>query len=230
MTIVSTLVTDAMYAARVLGQDQTASSADTQLVLRRFNRMLYSWSNERQMIFSNQTESFIMTPGTASYSTVLLASGRPLAINSMRVSLSGIDYPVEMRNQLWWNAITFKAVNSIPENCFYDPSMDNGTMNFYPRPGAAYTCYVDCQRVLSGAVTLTTDLNLPPGYDAALVAGLACDIWPSFKQAPIPKDLIAERTQTRGVLKRTNYTPLEMVLPGQSSAQDFSNAFLARSF
>lgn len=210
---VGTLVTDAMYAARVLGQDETPSSADSQLVLRRLQRMLESWANERQMVYEQTAETFSTVAGQQSYSTSLLALGRPVAIESMRVTVGGVDYPVESIDQDGWNAIPIKTVASIPAFFFYDPTMDNGTIQFYPVPYAAMTVTLYAQRVLTGTLTLATNLSLPPGYEAAIVAGLAADIWPSFKQGDVPRALIADRTQTRAVLKRTNYRPTEMSNP-----------------
>lgn len=229
MTTVAVIVQDAMYAARVLGQDQTVSSGDGQLVLRRLNRMLDSWSNEKQMIFANVTESFTMTPNVGQYSTTLLASGRPIAINSMRVNLNNLDYEVDMIDQQKWNAITYKPVAAIPNSCFYDATFPNGTLNFYPQPYAAFTCYVDCQSPLSAPLLMATDLVLPEGYEAAIIAGLAVDISPSFGKQPTPAMLL-EKTETRAVLKRTNYQPLEMELPFGGSNQDISNSFIYKGF
>ncbi len=230
MTAVSVLVQDAMFAAQVIGQDQTASSADTQLVLRRLQRMLDSWSNERQMIFANTTQTFTMTAGTASYSTSLLSTGRPITIQSMVVSLSNIDYPVNMIDQQMWNSIPYKIAQAIPNQCFYDPTFPNGTMNFYPIPYAAFTCSVDCQEPLNtGTLTLATNLTLPEGYEAAIVAGLAVDIWGSFKSGMPSQQMQEEKTQTRAILKRTNYMPLEMETPFSNNG-DISNSFLYKGF
>lgn len=214
MTAVSTLVYDAMYAARVLGQDATPTSGDVQLVLRRLNRMLDSWSNEKQMIFLQNSETFTTVAGQQAYSTAVLSGGRPISINSMRVSVGTVDFPLEQIDQLKWNGIPVKTVTSIPAQFYYDQGYPNASIFFYPVPYAALTVTAYMQRPLGGAgLALTDTVAMPQGYEAAIVAGLAADIWPSFKQGDLPKALIAERTQTRGVLKRTNYSPMEMVNP-----------------
>jgi hypothetical protein len=229
MTTVAVIVKDAMLAARVIGIDQTVASGDGDLVLRRLNRMLDSWSNETQMIYASSTQSFLMTGGTAQYSTTLLSGRRPVAISSMRVSLSGIDYPVNMIDEQTWNAITFKQASSIPLNCFYDATFPDGSLNFYPVPYGAFTCYVDCQAPLSTVtLAMATDLTLPEGYESAIVAGLAVDISPSFGKQATPA-MLEEMKQTRAVLKRTNYQPLLMVTPFDHD-NDISNAFPYRTF
>lgn len=230
MTTVATLVNDAAYAAQVLGQDQTISSGDAQLILRRLNRMLDSWSNERQMIYVNDTESFVMTPGVNSYSTSLLSQGRPVAINAMTVLLSNIYYSVDMIDLLKWNDISYKITQAIPNQCYYNASMPDGTMYFYPTPYAAFTCNVDCQNVLSAPLLLSTDLVLPHGYEAAIVAGLAYDIWTSFKSGDPSPAMKEDMIKTRAVLKRNNYTPYEMKTPFAQDTGDISNAFLYKGW
>lgn len=228
MTAVSTLVQDAMYQAQVLGQDQTPSSGDVQLVLRRLNRMLDSWANEKQMIFRNDEESFTMTSGQASYTTSVFADGRPIAFNSMRVRLNNIDYPIEFIDQQKWNGISYKGTTAIPQFMYYDSNYPTATMFFYPIPYAAFTCYAYCQRQLQGTLSLTTTLSMPIGYEAAIVDGLAVDIMPSFgKQASAQQTNMAKESKNR--LKRTNYNSLEMQTPFDEIV-DLSNSFPYRGF
>jgi hypothetical protein len=230
MTTVATIITDAMYAAQIIGQDQTPSSGDSQLMLRILQRMLDSWSTETQLIYADTTESFTMTAGVSAYSTSLLTSGRPVSINAMTVKLDDIYYPVDMIDILKWNAIPYKLAQSIPNQCFYEASFPNGTFNFYPVPYAAFTCYVDARYPLASALTLATNLALPEGYEAAIIAGLAIRAWPSFKKGAPSPQMLAEAKETRAVIKRNNYAPLEMVTPFGDNDGDISNGFLYKGF
>ena len=230
MTIVATIVNDAGFAAKVVGQDQVLSSGDSQLILRILNRMLDSWSNEKQMIFVNETQSFTMTPSVNNYSTALLSRGRPIAINAMTVLLSNIYYPVSIIDLLSWNAITYKITQSIPNQCYYNAEFPDGTMYFYPTPYAPFTCNVDCQYPITSTLLLSDDLVLPPGYEAAIVAGLAVEMWTYFKAGDPSPIMIKQMMQTRSVIKRTNFTPMEMVTMFDKNTSDISNAFLYKGF
>ena len=210
MTTVSTLVADAMFAARVLGQDQTATSGDTNLVLRCLNRMLDSWANEKQMVFTRDSETFSTVAGQQAYLTSVLAAGRPIAIDAMRLTLSGVDYEVEPVDVGKWNSISVKTVSSIPSVFFYDAAYPNASIFFYPIPYAVFTATVYAQRVLAAPLAMATNLAMPPGYEAAIVAGLAVEMWGFFKSTPMPALMMERANYTRAVLKRTNYTPLEM--------------------
>ena len=210
MTTVSTLVADAMFLAKVLGQDQTASSGDTNLVLRCLNRMLDSWSNEKLMIFTRDSETFSTIAGQQAYLTSILAAGRPIAIDAMRLTLSGVDYAVGQIDVGKWNSIPVKNVSSIPSVFFYDAAYPNASIFFYPIPHAVFTVTVYAQRVLSAPLAMATNLAMPPGYEAAIVAGLAVEIWGFFKSTPMPAMMASQANSARSVIKRTNYTPMEM--------------------
>lgn len=230
MTTVATLVNDAAYQAQVLGQDQTLSSGDAQLILRRLNRMLDSWSNEKQLIYNNEVATFTMAPSVATYLTSVLPKGRPIAITAMKVNLNNIDYDVTMIDLYKWNEISYKLTESIPNQCYYNPNFPDGEMNFYPRPYAAFTCTVTANYPISNTLLLSDNLVLPAGYEAAIVAGLAVDIWPSFKGGPPDQFLLADAQRTRAVIKRTNFQALEMDTPFDQKYDDISNAFLYKGF
>ena len=225
MTTALDLVTDAAYAAKVLGQDQTLSSGDGNLILRRLGRMLDSWSTEDQMIFSNDEQLFTMVPGQQAYTTAVLSGGRPVGIDSMRLSLGQVDYTVDQIDQLKWNSIPVKSITGIPIQMYYDGAMPAASMFFYPIPFAAFTVHIYCQRLLvPGTLTTTSVLTLPPGYEAAIVANLAVDIWGSFKTGDPTKSMLMEANQTKAVIKRNNFKPMEMETPFSDSG-DISNAF-----
>lgn len=217
-----------MLQATILGQDQSPTASDAQVVLRRLNRMLDSWGNETQMIYATTTESFTMTAGVATYASTLLTSGRPIAITSMYVSLSDIDYMVDLIDEQTWQSITYKPTTGIPTSCFPDRAFPTETLSFYPTPYAAFTCYVSGNQPLSGAITLATTLSLPKGYEKAIVDALAVDICPSFYKQATPQ-MVADAVQSRTVLQRTNYVPLIMDT-GLATNQPSPDAFIYKGF
>lgn len=230
MTAVATLIKDAAYAAQILGQDQDLSSGDAQLMLRRLNRLLELRSNEKELIFAIDNQSFTMTAGVGTYLTNLFPKGRPVSINSMVVRLNNIDYDVNMIDLLKWNMIGYKLTQSIPNQCYYNPLFPDGELNFYPRPYAPFLCTVNCQYKLTEPLTLTTEIALPPGYEAWIVAELAVDIQPSFKGGNPTENLMRDRQEARATIKRANFQPLEMVTPFSYAGSDISNAFLYKGF
>lgn len=224
------LVTDAMYGSGALGQDEAITAADSQLCLRRLNRLMDSWSNFRSRCYQVQTDSFLMTANVASYSsTLLLNMGRPLNVDSMYVRLQNIDWTVEMISAADWAAIVYKPVPSIPNYCYLDTGFPDATFNFYPVPYAAFTCFVNSTTSLPADITLSTNIALPPGYERAIVDCLSIDICPSFGVQPSPTLIMSARQGTEALARTNLYVP-ELTTMLDYGQPDPSNGFIYKGF
>jgi hypothetical protein len=206
----ATLVEDALLEASILGLGEVVSAEDQTLGLRILNRMLDSWANENLMIYSTANDTFSMTPAQNSYSTSLLASGRPVSIASIYVTNSNIDYEIDLIDEQTYDAIPFKQVSAIPNVCFYDAGMPNGTLNFYPAPSGSFTCTVHSRVPLAGTITAATTVTLPPGYEKAIIDNLAVELCRPFTRKAALPDLAQAAMVAKKVLKRNNYEPLLM--------------------
>ena len=229
MTTGAVIAQDAMFQAKILGQDQVPSSGDIQLVLRMLNRMLDSWSNVNTLIFVVDQETFVMSPNVGVYSTTLLSGGRPMSVDSLFVRLSDIDYPVDMVDNQTFNDITYKPVPAVPTMCYYDSDFPNANFNFYPLPYAAFTCFVDARQPLaSTTITQSSDVQMPRGYEKAIIDGLAVYICKPFGKTATP-DMLKDETDSKAIMKRANYVPLLM---GTGLERDYSvnNDFPYRGF
>lgn len=222
------LVTDALYGAQILGVDQQGpTDNEAQTMLRRLNRMLDSWANEGLMVYAITSESFAMTAGQAAYSSSLLAS-RPVAIDSIFVRLTDIDYPVQLVDNQYFDAIPYKATTGIPGACYVDTAFPNMTFNFYPAPYAAFTCFINSRKTFQAAIALATSVTLPPGYEKALVDGLTVEACRTFGREPTA-DMVRNVIEAKAVLKRTNYKPLVAEL-GFVDQRPSPDAFIYKGF
>ena len=109
----ATIVADAMFQAGVLGQDGvTVPDADAQLVLRRLNRMLDSWSTESMMIYTITTKTLALSANVSTYTSASLSGGgiRPVNVAGMYVTYAGVDYPIEMIDNTRYNDIGIKTI------------------------------------------------------------------------------------------------------------------------
>ena len=228
MTTGTILVQDAMAMRGILADDVAPSTAQLNLGLRLLNRMLASWGNETELIFGMSEESVTMTPGTATYTTAQFASGsgRPVGVDSITLTLSGVTYTVDLVDVQTYNSITFKNVNSIPTMCYYDAAYPTATFHFYPAPMSAFVADITCYEKLTGAITSSTDLVLPDGYEKAIVDNLCIYLnW----GPPVTAQQRLDANESRNVIKRRNYSPLLMD-SGFSSGYSVNNDFPYRGF
>jgi hypothetical protein len=225
-------VKDALFASGAYGQgDAAPSSEDSALSLRRLNRLLDSWNTVRLMIYAIVNDQFTMSPSVGSYSSTLLANGRPTRIYTMTARLNNIDYDIDPTMTKYdFEALPYKIVTAPPNYCYVEYTYPNLTMNFFPVPDAAYTCFVGVPTKLPTTIAAATVLALPPGYERMLVDNLAVDLCPSFKITP-SQDLRDSAKESMTLIKRINNVPLLLdSYLGSDSGSDISNGFVYRGF
>ena len=185
MTTATTVITDAFLAGGIGDQYNTPDDASMQLGLRTFNRLLDSWGNESLVVWNTSVDSFPMVASQAAYSTALLVA-RPTEVLYTYVRQNNVDYPIELIGAEDYARIGYKMTAGLPAKCWYNSGFPNGTLTYFPTPSASsYTAYVGYRAPLAN-VTLTTVLSLPPGYETALVYGIATMLCPLFGTDPTP--------------------------------------------
>lgn len=204
------LVNDALYASGALGQAEVLSDDDAQLSLRTLKRMLGTWANQKLAIYTVGQGTIPLVGGTASYSTTALTTGRPATIDSVFVRLSNVDYALDLVSNQTYAEFAYKPTSAIPTCVYYDPGYPNGTFYFFPVPSGTMTAYVSGRYPLtSGTLTLDTQINLPDGYEAAIVHNLAPLLAPMFGQS-VTADMRGNAADSMAWLKRTNRSALMM--------------------
>jgi hypothetical protein len=221
-----TIVTDALISAGIAAQGDPIAAEDSSLALRILNRMMDSWSNEKQMMYALIPQTFPMVAGQQTYSsTAFTPATRPVKIDSVIVSLSNIDYDVEIIDTSSFQAISYKPVNSVPQVMAITPTYPTLTLDFWPRPYAVFTCTLQVYTLLPDTITETTTIALPPGYEDALVSNLAVRCAPRWGRQIDPL-IVREAANSRRVLKRNNY---EAPIMGGFGAtlEQVSNGFIS---
>lgn len=207
------LVQDTMFKAGVLGQDGTTQpngDADVQLVLRVLNRLLDAWSVESMILYATSTETLALSTGVATYSSTLLAGGRPVSVDSMNVTYAGVNYPIEKINASRYALIGIPTIQAIPQACYIDMTFPNAAFTFFPVPYAPMVANVECERVLQPtAITVATNITFPPGYEKAIIDNLAVEICPYFG-FPVEPALLDAAKKSLAKLKIRNFVPGEM--------------------
>jgi hypothetical protein len=205
------LITTALQEIGAYGAgDGAISASDSALCLRRLNAMMDSWSNETQACFCNLEQSVALVPGQMVYEIGPGAPDingvRPIKIDQAYITDStGNIFTLKCMSQFEWNQIGQRNVTSDVANVlFYDPQMPIGLINLYGIPAdIGYTLTVDSYAQLQEFPSLTTQLNLPPGYELAISLNLALEIADSFGMTP-SANLERRAAKAIGNVKRAN--------------------------
>ena len=210
MATVRDLINDALQTNGTLGQGETLSDDDVNTALRALQRMLGTWANQNLLLYQTAQGTMALTPGTVSYSSALLSTGRPVSVDSAFLRMSGVDYPLDLVDNQTYNEQQYKSNTGLPFMLYVDAGWPDTTFTFFPAPSAAYTAYVSGRYALiAGAITKDTVVSLPLGYEAALVDNLAVKTASLFGRQ-VDGVLMKSAVDAIAWLKRTNQVSLVM--------------------
>jgi hypothetical protein len=144
---------------------------------------------------------------------------RPIKITAAFTRSSNpnpIDYPLEVINNAQYQALVFKTINiTYPYYLYYNPTFPLGTITFYPVPNVGLILGLSQVLQFIDFANLTIAIQLPPGYEDAIIYNLAVQIAPDYGRSDkaMRGTQIWEEAKSRlASLKRTNQERLLMAV------------------
>jgi hypothetical protein len=190
----------------------TAAQVDE--ALKQINRMLQSWSSQRNGIYSITTESFTLSPGQADYtygSGGDFDSVRPTQILDCWVRDNNVDFIVLETTHYNYARITDKDIQTYyPEVFLHKDEYPLAKLTFYPVPNEAYPIYFHVLKPLSQYTNSANDLNLPPEYEEAVEWNLAMRLAPRYL-GETPQTVASMAAQSYRSLKRLHAPPIPQI-------------------
>lgn len=219
MTTALTLITDALLEIGAHDAGQAVPAEDAALSLRLLNRIMGRWSNSPAMFPVIPEQSVTMT-GAASYvigpSTSLV---RPLRVDRATFILGEVECPVNVLNRAEWDRIAVKDVDGGPvSDVWYEASNTNGRVYVHPKAPSG-TLKIEGATKVATFAGLSTEVDLPEGYESAIVLTLALDLAGPFRVQP-PADLRQRAAGAVRAIKRMNTEAL-LVSVGLVGSQEF---------
>lgn len=208
MTTVSELLHSASRLATILATGETLSADEANDGLKVFNDLLENWSTENLNVWQQATIPLAATAGVSTYAIGPAATWnttRPIRVHPSTVTLSGVDFPVNVWGYDQYLRLNDKDSGGIPEWLVYINDHPTGSVILYPVPAQAMTVNLKADRLLTFPATLATVLSYPPGYERALRYALAVNLAPEYG-VQIAPDVTAIAKDSKGDIKRANRT------------------------
>lgn len=206
------LIDRAMRQIQQLESGESATAAETADCLRALNAMLDSWRNERLMCFSLQDEVITLAATTTVLSigpSGTYTTTRPQDIISAHAVLDSIARDIRVISSDEWDAIPDKTSTSdVPYRLYYEPQMPNGFAYLYPIPSSASELHIRTKVPLTGYLNATDTIELPPGWEEAVVTNLAVAIAPEFETEAKPS-VVKRAAMSKASIKTVNSRPIE---------------------
>lgn len=230
MSTVQQVINRSLRMLGVLSAGESPTSDETSDALFALNAMLGSWRNERLMAYALQDISVTLIASTASYTIGASGAGttatNPIKIESARVTVSSMDYPVELITDKQYNAIVDKTSTSdYPQVVYWNFSQANGTAYVWPVPNQANTLKLSVWTPLAAFSAASDTITLPPGYDDALASNLAIQLSAEYDGIEVPSVVVSMARESKAAIKRVNHKPFEAVtqLSGMFAKHGVSN-------
>ncbi len=206
MTTARDLVTGTL---RLIGEGGRGLADDDKGIsegLETLNQYLAILSAEGLMIPSRTEESFVLTVGQDNYTIGTggdLNTTRPMMIETARLSINNIDYPLSRMMVREYQRIAAKNISGRPERYYYEPVPTLGLLKFDYEPDQAYTLFLTTLKPLSALANLSTVITLPNEYIHFLKYNLAPLLAPEYGTMA-NQFVMTEAARSRSVIERLN--------------------------
>lgn len=217
MTTALDIITRALKSLNQLGIDEVPSTDMTADAFDSLNDMLAAWGNETLMVYHLTLENFPLVAGQTIYTMGAggnFNTARPVTVESAYIRWNQLDYPMQIVNTDQYDSIGLKSTPSqIPYLMQVDQQYPLTQLKMFPTPNdATARVFIESRKPFTQFTTLTDVVNLPDGYARALRYNLAIELVPEY--GPPTPALVQLAMSAKKWLKRTNFQPLIMSLPG----------------
>jgi len=224
--LVSTLINASLRKIGGLSSGETPETARQTEALEALQSMLRSWSSLKIRVFASVKESFILVPGTASYSWGIggiISTARPNTLIGGFVRDSGdTDHPIIILSEGVYRILSLKVLVGRPTAVFYHPLYPEGYLYVYPVPEEAEVMWIDSLKPFTEAssfATVNDTLAFPPNYEEAIIYNLAIRLAPEYGKNVSAEVIVIADKSLRDLITlnaANQVEPVFIVVPGDS--------------
>lgn len=198
----------------VLAEGETPSDDTSADALMAMNMMIDSWSTERLLVYTTETQTFTWPSGSSSETlgpTGSFVGNRPVTLDDATYFTVGdLSYQIALVNEEQYNSIVLKSSTSpYPEVLYVNMEYPDVTMKIYPVPNGDIEMHIVNVKELAQPADISTTLAFPPGYMRAFWSNLAREIAAQFGIA-CPKNILDIATTSKRNIERIN-NPMDVM-------------------
>jgi hypothetical protein len=224
MATVGDIIRSALRKIGVLAAGEPLIPSEGQDALQVFTQMVDAWTNETLLIPVVNVVTFQLTNDVSEYTIGIYPEPRPdpLPFNHIETARPEkiiaafirdqyeTDYIQEIIDVKTFSRISRKTDASRPSRFYVREGWPLNTILFESVPYAEETLHLEVIQPLSGMLptaSLTEEINLPPGYERALIYNLCLDLADEWGKQPSVA-VATHAVEGKKWLKRNNYRDL----------------------
>ena len=222
------LIEGALRPLNVLTGNTRLTAEEISDTLQALNWMLDSWSNENLKIYHVTRETFTLTSGLNPHTIGPggnLNTTRPTRIIQATITISGVDYPLELIGVDDYEAIRLKTLQTAwPIYAYLENDFPLAKLYTWPI-NTGNVINLQQEKPLTNFASAYDTVTLPPGYADAIRFNLALRMAPEFQiTAGADLERMAERALKN--IKRTNSRVPTMASDPMLRARTISGGYI----
>lgn len=223
-TTVGDIIRSAMRKIGVLAAGETLPANEGDDALQVFRQMVDAWTNETLLIPVVNVVTKQLIDGVSQYTVGAYPSPQPIPLPSNHIETArperilsafirdqyNTDYILQPIDVETFSRISRKTNASRPTRFYIRKGWPLNEILFESTPYAQETLHLEVVQPLSeilAATSLIEEINLPPGYERALIYNLCLDLADEWGKE-VSALVAVHATEGKKWLKRNNYRPL----------------------
>lgn len=226
------IVNDALSEINALAQGETPGAGDASFALGRLNQIADAWNAQGDKIWGVDFQEYTLVPNLSPHTigpsggtpvpTFAMPAGtnnRPVTIKNAAININtttpNVFVPLTVHagkpGADWYAANSVPGiVTSIPVDVYYSPDEPNGSLYFWPIPNQNYGVRLEIWSAIATYANLAGKIQMPPGYQLALMRTLAEDLIAPFQvtDATLIAQVIRKAAMARAAIAIQNVRPL----------------------
>lgn len=199
---------------RLIGEKARGATLDSNEqveCLAELNTFMDACNNERLLCYAIQQDSISLTTSTSTYTigtNGAFAVNRPVKIVDPCYvrDASGYDSPVRIIGSETYGRLVKKDQGyTLPQYLYYDANYSatsTATIFLYPVPSASLTLFINSWKQLQSFAALSTQLQLPPGYQLFIESNFAVHLAAGL--TPVSAELTKMARESKASVKSVN--------------------------
>lgn len=213
MTLLSDLIYAGYRIAGIVARARRNPNAEHQQEgLEIFNRMVGSWNNIQLNIFTEAIQQYNLAANTKSYTIGpggVFNAARPVKIVRANLFISSSPTvtrrPMNLLDDAQWLAKRVQDVAGPPFDLYDDYASPLSTLYFWPVPDRIYPFEILTWSQIPTATAVSNQIQLPPGYEEAIVFNLAKRMAAQFpEQANMSQEAMKLATSSLSAIQSHN--------------------------
>lgn len=186
MTTARVIITKALQKIGAIVKNESPSSDEANDGLDALNALVSSWANDSMLVYARVRETISLTAGDGIYTigsgAYDLNTTKPTFLVEAHIRQGNIDYPLTIiPDETYESSIPDKSVRGLPTFINSDNGHPYVTLRMHPLPDTNYTLHILTEKPLA-SLTLDTVIELPSGWERALIYNLAVELCPEYGQ------------------------------------------------